>query len=324
MLFASVFFVSACLAFGSGSPEAKVVQDLYTSNFVVKRSEPPVTPYSIDIFVKHINSGRYIRPDGGLCAWNHSPVRIGNTHYDRDYEFRFMQEIGSFGYIEHPHCNRVVHTHFAWLHPPDNSDIYVHTDLQGAAVTWCYDDNYEYIIHRGGQLLQPMYQSVNPSEGHPMSVHTQGGPAAKMMFVPLNGDSFYPEPTLTGKWVKLFEIENADSEVIYTVNHIVGKTMSIKATDAVCYTASKDRSIKWFGESSELGGFANLTQTVTWEEETANSHTLTVLKGETTVLWQWVFFATRLQEQYQFRSTILAVTHDVNMTPTFEDIIVAG
>jgi len=290
------------------------VQDWITLNTEghVGQSSQANTNHFAYGYIRHVSSGKYVHPFGRHCPVKGTLLELGE-HPDKRYLFRFVPVTGHLGYIEH-YCGMVIHPYSGNVHPVDYERLVVHPARLRQA--YFYIDNYQgVIVHSGHKIFHPKEGGRHPKIGTLVVLHRDRHSSAEFQFVPARrGMSVMPPPKLTGNWKIIYAANASETQQIYSINYEIGKVLTKQATEEVYWKVLAKTAVSWF-ENSNLRTSACIVKPETWDEAITKKHHLKVSPGSTSVVWQWVFCAEQLDEEYCFRSPILANTDDATIKP---------
>jgi len=315
LLVTGLFLLCTGLTSRAENPESTLVQDWITLNWKVQTPHSPSSGYVSGYgYLKHVSSGRYILPDNGECPKNGNFIRIGDHSVNNANKFRFVQASGHIGFIEQ-YCGKVVHPDGGSTNPGDATNLEMHDDRHSGA-HFFFDEEQDHIVHIGTKIFHPKGGSHNPGKGTEMVLHKDLHDSARFQFVSAEGaESVYPPPSLSGRWEVVFAVLDPISEHTYSVKYTVGKSITKQANAQVTWKTSETTTMEWYQKNEELSYYASIAQSATWSVEVERTYSVTVYPGKTSVTWQYIFCAERLDEGYCFRSTILGDTDNLNKPP---------
>ena len=273
-------------------------------------------------YIFHQSSRKLVHPKGGSPnPGNDTRLVVYNAKNDpARLQVRFVpvQGQGHFGYIEHVSSGKIVHPSGGSLDPGNDTDLVYHSDRHSGALFGFDEEGYE-IKHIGGKIWHPKGGSPNPGNDTTCVLHSDRHAAAKFYFGDLDGNAIspYPSPNLNGDWkiVKAFVTPQTSHE--FTVTYKVGKMQSKSTTTQLAWKVSAGVEIEGiFSASTEFSGMVSKTSSSTWTEEREESHTISVKKGETIVVWQYLFSMEQYGDEWSFQSSIIGDTNSLDVKPT--------
>ena len=274
-------------------------------------------------YIFHQSSGKLVHPKGGSPNPGNDTRLVVNSAKNNPgrLQVRFVpvQGYGHFGYIEHVSSGKIVHPSGGSLDPGNDTQLVYHGDRHSGALFGFDEENYE-IKHIGGKIWHPSGGSPNPGNDTVCVLHSDRHAAAKFYFGDIDGNpvSPYPSPNLSGDWKLLRAFIMPETDHTYTVNYKVGTSQTRSTTTQVAWRVSAGIDIKKvFNASAELSGFVEKTSSITWTKERSESHTIKVTKGESIVVWQYVFAMEQYGDEWSFQSTIIGDTNSLDYPANF-------
>lgn len=275
-------------------------------------------------YIYHSSSGKLVHPFGGSSNPNDNTelVLYDNKDDPSRLQMRFVPKRGEghFGYIEHVSSGKVVHPLGGRLDPVENARLVLHRDRHDAAL-FGFNEADKTIIHKGGhKIWHPIDGLPNPSNNTPCVLHSSENDAAKFYFGDINGDpiSPYPDRNLSGDWKLLKAFVDPLATHTYSVTYKTGHSEEETDTIRHAWKISAKAAYGMFKASAEYSGFAERSSSNTWSQEKDETYSITVQKGETVAVWQYVFAVEQLGEEKVFRSNIIGDSNDPESPPSFK------
>ena len=274
-------------------------------------------------YLHHWSSRKLVHPRGG----SHNP---GNdtelvVHSAKDdpgrLQFRFVavDGAGHFGYIEHVSSGKVVHPKGGSLNPGNDTRLVLHSDRHAGAL-FGFDEENIVILHKGGKIWHPKGGSPNPGNDTTLVLHSDRHDAAKFYFGDLHGKAMspYPEPNLSGDWKLLQAFVTPLADHTYSETYKVGRSKTDTEATQHAWSVSADVAYGYFSASAEYSGYVEKTTSETWSEEKEETTTISVKKGQSVFVWQYVFGMAQYGEELHFNSTIIGDTDSQSKKPVLK------
>ena len=227
---------------------------------------------------------------------------------------------GHFGFIEHTLSGKIIHP----LAGSDSEDLdedthlVYHSNRHRGALFGFDENNYE-IKHIGGKIWHPRGGFPNPHDGTVCVLHRHHHAAARFYFSDINGNpmSPYPSPNLSGDWRLVKAFVTPETSDTFTIKYKVGKSQTKSTTTQSVWKDSVDHSKfkEIFRASGKFSDTMENTSSETWMEEREESYKISVIKGETVVVWQYVFAMERFGDEWSFKSMIIDKTNNLDVKP---------
>ena len=125
----------------------------------------------------------------------------------------------------------------------------------------------------------------------------------------------YPEPNLSGDWKLLQAFLTPLADHTYTEKYKVGRSKTDVEKSNHAWSVSAEVTIKFFSAKAEYSGFVESSSSETWNEEREKTRTISVTKGQSVCVWQYVFGMAQYGEEMHFHSTILGDTDSTEKKP---------
>ena len=271
-------------------------------------------------YLFHWSSRKLVHPKGGSSNPDNGTdlvVYDGKNNPDR-LQFRFVavDGAGHFGYIEHVSSKKVVHPKGGSLNPGNDTRLVFHSDRHAAAL-FGFDEANIVILHKAGKIWHPFGGSPDPGNDTRLVLHSNRHDAAKFYFGNLDGSrlSPYPEPDLLGEW-KLFKAYITPlADHSYSETYKVGKTVSESQTTQHAWNISAEVAKGMFSANAEYAGYVEISSNKTWSEETEQITTISVSKGKSVWIWQYVFSMSQYNERIDYQSNIMGDTDSEDKKP---------
>ena len=281
----------------------------------------PMKIYGPIGYIYHSSSGKLVHPYGG------SANPIDNTelvlHSDKDnpsrLQMRFVaeQREGHFGYIEHVSSGKIVHPSGGSLNPGENTKLVLHSDRHHAAL-FRFNEADNTLKHKGGKTWHPSGGSPNPSNDTSCVLHSTSHDAAMFYFGGIDGVpmSPYTSPNVTGNWKVIEAFVTPKATRNYGMTYKVGRSQITTFTPLHAQLKiSAEAAYKLCNASAECSAYVEKSDKNTWSEEMEVRRDIHVEKGETVVIWQYVFTVERLGEKFSFNSSIIGDTNSLDSPP---------
>ena len=271
-------------------------------------------------FIYHCSSGKLVHPYGGSHkpADNTALVLYDGKDDPSRLQMRFVAEHGEghFGYIEHVSSGKVVHPCGGSLNPGENTCLVLHSDRHHAAL-FQFNEFDKTLIHKGGKAWHPSGGSPNPANNTYCVLHSTRHSAAQFYFGDINGVpmSPYSSVKLTGNWKVLKAFITPKATHKYKVNYKTGRSLTPISEYEYAWSLPEVAAYKMFKATAEYFGFVEKSDSNTWGEEKDETKEITVEKGKTVVVWQYVFKAEQLGDECSYFSTIIGDTHSLDIEP---------
>ena len=264
-------------------------------------------------YLFHWSSKKPVHPRGGqhdfdedteivVCSGLDDPTRL---------QFRFVAVDGSghFGYIEHVSSGKIVHPKGGSLNPPNQTHL-VLCSGRHAGCLFGFNEADIGILHKCGRYWHPLGGKPNPENDTSVVVCDGLHDGAKFYFGDINKNpiSPYPEPNLSGDWKLLQAYMTPLADHTYSETYKVGRSATDTTTNQHSWSVSTEVAIKFFSAKAEYAGFVEASSSSTWNEEREESRTISVTKGQTVCVWQYVFGMAQYGEELHFNSTIIGDT----------------
>ena len=229
-----------------------------------------------------------------------------------------VEGFGHFGYIEHVPSGKIVHPRGGSLDPWNNTKLVYRSDRHAGAL-FAFDEENERIMHRGGKIWQPRGGSPNPGDDTRCVLHSDVHDAAKFYFGKLDGTpiSPYPTPKLCGTWKMIKAVINPAASHEFQQRYKVGKSFSSSKTQRHAWNVFVGFAREVFSANAAYSGFVEISSAKTWSMEYEEITTIKVQRGQTVVVWQYVFGMQQYGEEYSFQSSIIGYTNSLNEKPSF-------
>ena len=269
-------------------------------------------------YIFHQSSGKLIHPGPGAQSGT-VLVLHGNKNNPARLQVQFVpaQGYGHFGYIKHVSSGNIVHPSGGSVNPGNDTPLVYHGDKHSGALFGFNEKEYE-IIHFGGKIWHPSGGSPNPGNSMVCVLHSDRHAAAKFYFGDIDGKpmSPYPSPNLSGDWKVVTAFITPEASHRKTIKHKVGKSNTKTTTTQHGWKISEGFDFEGiFSANAEYSGYVENAQATTWMEEREEIHTFNVIKGETVVVWQYVFAMERFGDEWSFKSTIIGDTNSLDVKP---------
>ena len=228
-----------------------------------------------------------------------------------------VEGFGHFGYIEHVFSGLIVHPRGGSLDPRNNTQLVYHSDRHAGAL-FAFDEENERIMHGGGKFWYPWRGSPNPDDDKRCVLHSDVNDAAKFYFGELDGTpiSPYPTPKLSGTWKVIKAFIDPAATHTFQQKYKVGKSLTSSKTQHHAWNVSVEIARAIFSASAIYSGYVEKSSEKTWSTEYEEITTIEVGKGETVVVWQYVFGMQQCGEEYSFQSNIIGHTNSLKKTPS--------
>ena len=233
-------------------------------------------------------------------------------------QFRFVavDGAGHFGYIEHVKSGKIVHPKGGSLDPPNDTRLVLHSGRH-AGCLFGFDEANHGILHKCGRYWHPKGGSPAPEDNTSIVVYDTLHDGAKFYFGDINKNpiSPYPEPNLSGDWKLLRAYITPLADHTYSERYKVGRSETDSETNQHAWNVSAEVAIAFFSAKSEYAGFVEATSSTTWTEEREETKSISVTKGQTVYVWQYVFGMAQYGEELHFSSTITGDTDSKDKRP---------
>ena len=234
------------------------------------------------------------------------------------FQFRFVavEGAGHFGYIEHVSSEKIVHPEGGSLDPGNTTSLILHSDRHAGAL-FGFDEENLVIFHKGGKMWHPKEGKPGPDDGTLVALHSDRHDAARFFFGNLQGKpiSPHPSPNLSGDWKLLQAFVTPLADHQYSVVCKVGKSVTKSQTthNAWCLSAGVAKGL--FSASTKYSGFVENSGSTTWDEGKEQTYTISVTKGHSVWVWQYVFGMSRYDDEIHFQSIIVGDTDSKDKKP---------
>ena len=272
-------------------------------------------------YIYHSSSGKLVHPYGGSSNPRDNTELV--LHSDKDdpsrLQMRFVaeQREGHFGYIEHVSSGKIVHPSGGSLNPGENTKLVLHSDRHHAAL-FRFNEADNTLIHKGGKTWHPSGGSPNPSDNTSCVLHSTSHDAAMFYFGGIDGVPMSPYTSLNviGNWTVLKAFITPKVTHTYSMTYKVGRSQTTSFTPLHAqWKISAETAYKHYKASSEYSGYVEKSDKSTWSEEKEVTRGIQVEKGETVVIWQFVFTVEQLGEKCSFNSSIIGDTNSLDFHP---------
>ena len=234
------------------------------------------------------------------------------------YRFVPVDGAGHYGYIEHVSSGKVVHPKGGDLDPGNGTHLVLHSDRHAGAL-FGFDEEDTVILHKSGKRWHPKGGDPDPGNGTPVAVHSDIHDAARFYFARnLEGDatSPYPRPNLSGDWKLLKGFVTPLATQSYSLTYKVGRSKTESEETQLAWKLSVKTAKGFFSSSQEYSGYVKNTSSETWSEEKEETYKITVTKGQSVFVWQYVFGLSQYGDEVKFQSTIIGNTDNRDKKPT--------
>ena len=271
-------------------------------------------------YLHHWSSRKLVHPKGGKHnPGNDTELVVHSSKNDPTrLQFRFVavDGAGHYGYIEHVSSGKIVHPKGGSLNPGNDTHLNLHSDRHAGAL-FGFDEDSIVILHKGGKIWHPKGGKPNPGNDTLLNLHSDRHDAAKFYFGNLEGDpmSPYPNPNLSGDWELLRAFVTPLADHTYSVTYKVGKSTTKSETTQHAWNISVEVAKGIFSASAEYSGYVENTSSETWSEEKEESYEISVTKGKSVWVWQYVFGLSQYGDEMLFQSNIIGDTNSQDKKP---------
>jgi hypothetical protein len=173
-------------------------------------------------------------------------------------------------------------------------------------------------MHVGGKIWHPYNGYVTPPNGTPVVTHE--GEHAATHFYPVDANGEVPNingaALAGGSWKKVYAVINAQASQERTITTTVGMEKSSEKKFGVTVSAEVGATIKAiFSATVTTSTTFESTSSETWSQEHTISDTFRVEKGDSVVVWQYVYNAQYAGQTVNFRSDIFYHTNSLSEVP---------
>jgi hypothetical protein len=229
---------------------------------------------------------------------------------------------GHFGFIEHVSSGKIIqpikefeenNTIKDSDYPKNDTFLVYHSDRHSGALFGFDEENHE-IHHHGGRIWHPYKGLPNPEDGTKCVLYGDSHQVSKFYFGDIDGNpmSPYPPPNLSGEWKLVRAFITPEDNGVYTINYKVGKSQPKSRS---VWKGTTDVSNTFSASNQFSADFMNKADSATWKEEKEDAHRVIVTKGETTVVWQYVFIMEQYGDELSFKSKIIRNTDSLDDKP---------
>ncbi|XP_052280331.1 uncharacterized protein LOC127878010 isoform X2 [Dreissena polymorpha] len=268
------------------------------------------------IVIKHLSSGRFIHPSGGLSnPGDGTNLDRHSAIHDRMH-WRFVPVVDHWGYIEHVASGKVVHPRGGSLTPGDHTDLVVDSARHWGAL-FALDCNNHHVIHKGGKFAHPKGGRPDAGDHTTINLHWEQHDAMKFgFFSPSNPNKevlVYGYPKMFGKWKIIHMVLNPSAEHTFTLEVKVGMSKTESKTSGFEYSWESSGGVNIeilsLSASQSIKYMMEQTSSQTWSNETTTTSQINV------VTWQWVFDVEQNENKSVFQSNLLADTGSETEVP---------
>lgn len=278
-------------------------------------------------FIYHWSSGIVVHPYGGSPEPRNDTKLVTYTSREDEYrlQVRFVpvKGAGHFGYIEHVPSSKIVHPLWGKPNPRNNTALVYHSDRHDRAL-FAFDEENHRILHIGGKNWHPKGGKLSPSNNTVCVLHSDSHNAAKFYFGDSSGNPISPYPEkleLGGGWKKIAAFIAPKLSRSYTFKLCTGRSLTKSVTDTKAWNLNAKLVRKSFKADATYSSFARQAESCTWSDEKVETNTLDAEKGNTVVVWQYVFVVGQYGEEWSFRSSITANTNSMDETPMISALL---
>ena len=265
-------------------------------------------------YLWHWSSGKRVKPSGGDVE-----VHSAENAADSELKFRFVpaEGAGHYGYIEFVKNDKVICPKGGEVDPDEKTKLILKENRHAGAL-FGFDEENKVILHKSGLVWRPKGGDARPDNHTNIYLHSKQDDTAKFYFGDNSGNliSPYPDPDLSGDWqlVQAFVTPLADHT--YSLTYKVGKSTTTSETTQTAWKVSAEVAVEAFTASTELSGYVEKTSSETWTEEKEETYAISVTKGQSVYVWQYIFGMSRYGEDVYFKSSIIGDTNSHDIKPT--------
>ena len=127
----------------------------------------------------------------------------------------------------------------------------------------------------------------------------------------------YPTPQLSETWKVIKAFINPAASHEFQQRYKVGKSLTFSKTQRHAWNVFVGIAKEVFSANAAYSGYVQISSAKTWSMEYEEITNVKVQKGETVVVWQYVFGMQQYGEEYSFQSSIIGYTNSLNEKPSF-------
>ena len=101
----------------------------------------------------------------------------------------------------------------------------------------------------------------------------------------------------------------------YSETYTVGRSKTDTETTQHAWSVSAEVAYGYFTGKAEYSGYVENTTSETWNEEKQQTTTISVKKGQSVFVWQYVFGMAQYGDELHFHSTIIGDTDSESKKP---------